>query len=128
MPTAASSTARFARLALVCLGFTALVTQVLVVRELLHLSGGNELVLGLALPMALKPFQLAWMTLAILMGWVMTRLILFVLFYLVFTPVGLIARLFGKKFFPTSFDTSADSYWITRERVVTETSDYEKQY
>jgi len=36
-------------LALLCLGFTALTTQVLLVRELLHLTDGNELILGLAL-------------------------------------------------------------------------------
>jgi len=86
------------------------------------------LLLGLAAPIVLKPLQKLWMTLAIAMGWVMTRVILLVLFYLVFTPVGLTARLFGKKFISTSFDPDADSYWITKEKTAPESGNYEKQY
>jgi len=94
----------------------------------LYVLAAAFLVLGLALPIALRPFQKAWMTLAILLGWVMTRIILSVLFYLVFTPVGLIAGLVGKRFLSTSFDNNASTYWVTREKVVPEVSDYEKQY
>ncbi|VAX32560.1 hypothetical protein MNBD_NITROSPIRAE02-710, partial [hydrothermal vent metagenome] len=43
---------------------------------------GIFIAFGLFLPNLLKPLQKAWMTLAVLMGWVMTRLILFVLFFL----------------------------------------------
>lgn len=94
----------------------------------LYIIAAVFLFMGLAVPVALKPLQKVWMTIAILMGWVMTRLILFALFYLVFTPVGLTARLFGKRFLATSFATEADTYWITRDKVATEASDYEKQY
>lgn len=75
---------------------------------------GLFLVLGLAVPVALRPVQKAWMAFAIALGWVMTRVILVVLFYLGVTPVGLIARVVGKKFIDLGFEPERDSYWIKR--------------
>ena len=46
-------------------------------------------------PVLLKPVYIAWMKLAYLLGWVNTRLVLIIIFYLVFTPIGLMMRLFG---------------------------------
>ena len=37
-------------------------------------------------------------------------------FYLIFTPIGFIARSFGKDFFPRQFDQSSQSYWILEEK------------
>ena len=54
--------------------------------------------LGLTVPVFLKPIHKIWMTLSVLLGWLMTRVILTVLFYLVITPIGLLLRLFGKDF------------------------------
>ena len=51
---------------------------------------------GLVAPKVLKPLQIVWMTLAVIMGFFMTRLILSVLFYIVFTLIGGIPRLFGR--------------------------------
>lgn len=86
------------------------------------------LLFGLAMPMLLKPIHKIWMTLAILMGWLMTRIILSVLFYLVVTPVSLLTRLFGKDFLGLRFNNDADSYWIPREGVKKHKSEYEKQF
>ena len=52
------------------------------------------LVTGLALPILLKPVYIIWMRLALVLGWINTRIILVILFYLFFTPVGLFMRLF----------------------------------
>ncbi|MFH1567105.1 MAG: hypothetical protein ABIL09_03835, partial [Gemmatimonadota bacterium] len=49
MPASLASSARAARLGAAGLGVASLVTQVLLLREFLHLLGGNELVLGLLL-------------------------------------------------------------------------------
>jgi hypothetical protein len=70
-----------------------------------------------------------WMTLAILMSWVMTRVILSVLFYLGITPMSILARLFGKDFLAIKFDRKdVTSYWIPKEKQVFEKADYEKQF
>jgi hypothetical protein len=83
---------------------------------------------GLVLPNLLKPLQKAWMTLAVVLGFYMTKVILCILFYLVFTSIGLASRLFGKQFLDLKFDTSQKSYWIYRERKSFDRKNYERQF
>lgn len=46
----------------------------------------------------------------------MAKIILIVLFYLVVTPIGLLAKLFGKDFLKLKFsENSEDSYWISKK-------------
>jgi hypothetical protein len=68
------------------------------------------------------------MTLAVLMGWVMTRVILSVLFFLVLTPIALVAKVAGKRFLDRRHGESADSYWQPHEDHSGERKRYEKQY
>jgi len=51
---------------------------------------------GLLVLVLLKPIHMGWMTFSIVMGWFMTRVILFVLFFLILTPTALLLRLLGK--------------------------------
>jgi cell division protein FtsW (lipid II flippase) len=76
--------------------------------------GGALIALGLMLPIVLKPFQKIWMALALLLGAVMSRLILLLLFYLVLTPIAIFARLIGKSFLDLKIDKNTTSYWIKR--------------
>ncbi len=85
-------------------------------------------ILGMVAPIVLKPVQKAWMTFAIIVGWFMTRLILSVLFYLVFTSVGFVARLLGKQFLDLKIDKSATSYWRHRVPKQLMKKDYERQF
>ena len=96
-------------------------------RYFLILSGAF-IILGLAVPISLKPIQKVWMAFAIVLGWFMTRVILCIAFYLVFTSVGLLAKLFGKRFLVLNFDKSADTYWIKRDSKEFVSSDYERQF
>ncbi len=75
---------------------------------------GAFLVLALVAPVVLRPIQRAWMAFAIVLGWVMTRVILVVLFYVGITPIALIARLVGKRFLDLGFEPGRASYWIKR--------------
>jgi hypothetical protein len=84
--------------------------------------------LGLLVPTVLKPVEKVWMTAAGAMGWFMTRVILTVLFFVVFTPIGLIGRMFGKDFLSLKLDGSATTYWIYREARDLTKEDYEKQF
>ena len=84
--------------------------------------------LGLVAPRLLKPIQKVWMSLAVVIGWFVTRIILIALFYFVVTPIGILAKIFGKRFLDTRFDTNADSYWITREPVKLDKRSYENQF
>ncbi len=84
------------------------------------------LLFGFMAPTLLRPVQKAWMTLALLMGWVMTRVILVIVFYLVITPIGFVVRLSGKDFMNRSFPGREGSYWLDHAERVKE--DYERQF
>jgi hypothetical protein len=69
------------------------------------------------------------MTLALILGWIMTRIILSILFFILFVPIGWIARIFGKDFLDQKFDPSANSYWILRDSTKPEIKEaFEKQF
>lgn len=90
--------------------------------------GGAVFVLGLAVPAVLKPLQKAWMALAIVLGWIMTRVILSILFFVMVTPIGLVSRLFGKDFLSLRFDEETKTYWVPKETEKTGHRDYENQF
>ena len=86
---------------------------------------------GVVIPIVLKPLNKIWMIIAVLLGYVMTRLILGILFYLVLTPIGIIGRISGSKKFSgldLKIDKNQKSYWIEREKKINSKEDYEKQY
>lgn len=77
-------------------------------------GAGFFLVTGLFLRPLLGPLYIGWMKFAFLLGWINTRLILGLFFYLILTPVGLIMRLFGRDPLHRKFDRKSTSYWEKR--------------
>lgn len=51
---------------------------------------------AIAAPRALVPLYRPWMRLAEGLGWINTRILLSLIFYLVVTPIGLVMRLLGR--------------------------------
>jgi len=94
----------------------------------LTVIGGLLILLGILLPQLLKPLNKIWMGLAIVLGFIMTRLILTTLFYLVITPIGFLAKIFGKKFMNLKYDRSAKTYWEKRSIIHKKQIDYERQF
>ena len=82
---------------------------------------------GFIYPKALKPVQKVWMGAALLMGWVMTRVILSALFYLVIFPIGFLTRAGGRDFLNRKWDKTGKTYWMTRDGSYDKTR-YEKQF
>ena len=83
---------------------------------------------GIVIPVILKPVYWVWMVFATVLGWFMTRVILSLLFYVILTPIGLIARLFGKQFLDLKQNHSQQSYWNIRTVEASNTQNYEKQF
>jgi hypothetical protein len=83
---------------------------------------------GLILPNLLKPLNKIWMTLAVILGWFMSRVILFILYYVIITPIGIFLKLIGKDFLQLKIDKSSKSYWETREKKIAEQIDYDRQF
>ena len=82
---------------------------------------------GIVLSFILKPFYKIWMTFAVIIGWIMTRIILAILFFFIIAPIGFLARLFGKDFLNLKPD-NRDSFWNMRNRDRELNQDYEKQF
>lgn len=70
--------------------------------------------LGLAVPILLNPIYKVWMSFAVVMGFIMTRVILTVIFYGLFTPISLLARLLGKDLLDERWDKNTKTYWVKR--------------
>jgi hypothetical protein len=80
------------------------------------LAVGSLLVIsGSVAPSALRWPFLAWMGLALVLGAVMTRVILTLVYFLVVTPVGLVMRALGRDPMHRRADPDADTYWIRRD-------------
>lgn len=62
----------------------------------------------------LTPLNRAWMKLGELLGRVVSPVVLGVIFFGVFTPVGMVMRAFGRDAMCRKFDASTRSYWIRR--------------
>ncbi|MCY3629489.1 MAG: hypothetical protein F4065_02440 [Rhodothermaceae bacterium] len=77
--------------------------------------GGLLLVTGLIAPGLLRPFYKPWMALALVLGFIMTRVILTVIFVFLFIPIGLLMQLFGKDPLRRKLDPDAKTYWISKE-------------
>lgn len=84
---------------------------------------------GLLCPVLLKPIYKSWMTLGIVMGWFVSKLILAIVFYLVLTPIALLMRVSGKDFLNIKFKrNSSGSYWLPKQNNDSENRNYEKQF
>jgi hypothetical protein len=79
-------------------------------------------------PLILRPFNKIWMSLAIILGWIMTRVILSILFYFALTSLRFIALIFNKRFLNLKIDHSADTYWEKREKKPFDPLTYERQF
>jgi len=92
------------------------------------ISGGLLFVSGIAVPIILKQLNKIWMGLAIVLGFFMSRIILTILFYIVLTPISLIAKLVSKQFMTLKYDRSAKTYWEKRNIIQKKQIDYERQF
>ena len=72
------------------------------------------ILIGLLIPPAARAFHFGWMKFAAVLGYINSRILLFLLFYFLITPYGWIAKLFGRD----TLNRRArprESYWISRE-------------
>ncbi len=84
--------------------------------------------LALLIPQILKPLHFIWMSFAMILGYFMTRIILSLIFFLLFTSIGIVMRLFKKDPLQERFNPNANSYWIKRKRRTHDPQSVEKQY
>jgi hypothetical protein len=83
---------------------------------IVSIIGAVFLMAGLLVPLWLRPVYLFWMLLALVLGTVVTRIIITIVFYLMITPIGWIRRAFGSGD-PLGLQSPprSESYWIDRK-------------
>lgn len=63
---------------------------------------------------ALRPLNILWFKFGMLLHHVLSPVVLGLMFFAVFTPIGWCMRLAGKRPLSLRFDAKAKSYWIER--------------
>lgn len=81
---------------------------------------------GFILPALLKPIYIVWMRLAFILGWINIRVILIVMFYLIFTPVSLLMRLFGIDLLGRK--NKERTYWKNKDKEAFDFLNYERRF
>jgi hypothetical protein len=88
---------------------------------------GLNLVPALVAPMLLGPVERVWMTVGNWLGWLNTRIILTVIFYVVVTPAGVIVRIFRDPLDREILE-ARPSYWIRRPSEPFDPKSYQRQF
>ena len=71
---------------------------------------------GAACPRALAPAHRGWMWIGHVLGWINTRILLTIVFYLLITPIGVVCRWMGKKSMRPEFSNSSSTYRVLRQK------------
>ncbi len=70
---------------------------------------------GLIFPRLLKELHLSWMFLSLCLGWIMSRVILILLFVLVVIPTHVAGRVLNLSFMQMRSGAEKDSLWVKRK-------------
>jgi hypothetical protein len=81
---------------------------------------------GLCRPRWIRPIYVAWMAVSFPLGWVVSHVLLLLLYFLLFTPIALLFRFISRDSLRRQFRPELPTYWEARQtRAI---SDYWRQY
>lgn len=93
----------------------------------LWMIGALLMILGAVSPRLLRLPYIGWMSLALILGFFVSRIILIVLFYLILTPLGLARQLIKGDFLNQKINKKRKSYWIKYKKQ-DKAADFEQLY
>ena len=79
-------------------------------------TGAILALVGLLCPAALRYIYAGWTALGHALGWLNSRIVLTVVFYVLIVPMGFALRLFGGDPMARRWDPKAESYWVPSRR------------
>lgn len=79
-------------------------------------------------PICLRPIYNILIKIAHTVGWINTRLLLILVFYLVTMPIGLFARIVRRDLLGLEIEKKKVSYWVKRVQETFNLTQYEKQF
>jgi hypothetical protein len=86
--------------------------------------GGALTFVYLALPSLRRPIFVVWGYMTYPLGWVVSHVLLILVFCVVLTPIGLLVRLLSHDPLHRQFDPSAASYWMPHQK----TTDFRRYF
>lgn len=92
------------------------------------LTAAFFLLSALARPSLVHPLNRLWTRFGMLLGRIVNPIVSALLFFLVFTPAGLLARALGKDSLRLRRDPQAATYWIARPAAATPRDTLAKQF
>jgi hypothetical protein len=69
---------------------------------------------GMVWPRTIRPVFIGWMTLVYPVGWTVSRIVLGVVFYGMFTPVAWVFRMIGRDELGLKPQPQATTYWLSK--------------
>ena len=66
-------------------------------------------------PELLTQFYHLWIKVGEFIGGIVSKIMMFILYFVLFTPVSFVLKLLGKDLLDKKIDKSQESYWIERE-------------
>jgi len=76
---------------------------------------GLFLIVGVIKPIVLSGFYKIWIKVGEFIGGIISKIIMFILYFGLFTPIAIFLKIFGKDLLNKKLDKSKKSYWIDRK-------------
>jgi hypothetical protein len=73
------------------------------------------IIIGLFKPSLFSGFYKVWTKIGEFIGGIISKIIMFILYFGLFTPVSIFLKILGKDLLNKKIDKSKNSYWIERE-------------
>ena len=74
------------------------------------------LILGLMNSKLLTPLNILWFKFGLLLGFIVSPIVMGIVFFLVITPTGFIVKIMNKDLLNNKYDNKKKSYWINRTK------------
>mgnify|MGYP006288607973 CR=1 FL=1 len=85
------------------------------------LIGSILAILGVLLPQSLAPIYRLWMKLGLMLGWINSRIILSIVFFVIITPMALLMKLLNRDTMNRQWELQRSTYRIpSRDRAITQ--------
>jgi len=75
--------------------------------------GGILVLIALIIPQILTPLRIVWDKIGEVLGIINSHVILFLLYFIILTPIGFILRLMNKDLLRTKITSNQDTHWET---------------
>lgn len=92
------------------------------------IAAGIALALCRSVPPLFRGIYRVWISLSVILGYFISRILLTIIFFVVIIPTGFLMRLFGKDPMDRKLEPAAETYWIKREDEQPDLERYEKQF